>query len=585
MKIPTFRRVVLMAGAIIAPTLLVTSAAWSSQIDLWLTVRDPNGTRVPQFEAMLHTHQEGYIQWQRGEDGDIHFGFRGTQTLSLRDDPQFQVIVRAADLAPAILHMEYTMPVKETVTLTPGRLIDLFVRTADGRSIPEEVMPLVIYKDFVSRVRPSRMPQNQRPGQVDDYEMSKVRRIAEGHYQFRVPTKTSPFLLAIDAPGFMRSIETNYFNEDDLADGKIEWEIPAAAKLHIQFDAAQAGGLPPYESSWISVACQVPEEGKYITLWLQQQFKESTLNVALDDLPPNHYQAMLMLVPGESQKATLSYYHDDVPFQLAAGEEKTLKLTYSPSDSNAWRGQNTIDAVIRECGGKPAAGKRFTLSYVVPHGEWIPVLEGVLDSEGRFRLPNVGAGPNGPEFVLSIGKEWIRKIQVTEPGSRHFEFNPAPEVNDIAPDVTFLDINENRNLSLRSLRGHVVYLEFWATWCGPCQLPMIRLNEMMRRRPPHWEGRVDVLAASIDENPEIVKWHARDNGWTHIRHVWAGAEGQTDLDSPAGKAFGVNGIPMAFLIAPDGRIAWKGHPNRDTNFETQIDELCRAMNKAFDKTN
>ncbi len=293
----------------------------------------------------------------------------------------------------------------------------------------------------------------------------------------------------------------------------------------------------------------------------------------------------MSLVPSESQKTNLRWYSDDVPFQLAAGEEKTLKLVYSPSGPNAWRGRTTIEAVVRECGGKPAAGKPFTLNYVVPHGGWMPVLESVLDHEGRFRLANVGAGPNGPEFALRIGKEWLRKMRVTEAGSQHFEFTLAPEVNDVAPQVTFLDIAENKTLSLRSLRGHIVYLDFWATWCGPCRLPMIRLNEMMKKPPSHWDGRVDVLAASIDDSPEIVKWRVQYEGWTHVRQLWAGAEGQTDFDSPAGQAFGVNGIPMAFLIGPDGRIVWKGHPNRDTDFKTQIDELCRSTSGARGTSN
>lgn len=583
METRTSRWLALITGVMVLSTVSAATETWSvvwpRQVNVSLTVVDAEGKAVPQFEAMLHTHQEGYIRWQPGRDGVIRFGPRGADYLTLQNDPQIQVIVRAPDLAPAILHLEYTRPAKETVILTPGRLIDLFVQTVDGRSIPEEVKPLVIYRDFVSRVRIYRMPENQSPDYVPDFEMSKVQRIAEGHYQFRVPIKSPPFLLAIDAPGFLRSVESGYFDEDDLVDGRIEWEIPAPATLHLQFDAVQTGGLPPYESSEIGVAWQIPEEGKYITLWLLRQFKESAVDVALDDLPPGRYRAILALASPQSQKTDMRWYSDNVPFRLAAGEEKTLKLAYSPSDPNGWRGHNTIDAVVRECGGRPAAGKRFTLNYVVPHGGWLRVLEGALDDEGGFRLANVAAGPNGPEFALRIGEEWLAKMRVTEPGNKHFEFTLAPEVNDIAPEVTFLDIDENKEVSLRSLRGRIVYLEFWATWCGPCRLPMIRLNEVMKRHSAHWAGRVEVLAASIDDSPEIVKWRTAYEGWTHLRHVWAGAEGLTDFDSPVGQAFGVNGIPMAFLIAPNGRIVWKGHPNRDTDFEAQIDELCKALDK------
>jgi hypothetical protein len=295
------------------------SVVWPRRVSVSLTVSDAEGKAVPQFEAMLHTHHEGYTRWQPGRDGVIHFGPGGADYLVLRDDPQIQIVVRAPSLAPAILHLEYTKPAKEAVTLTPGRLIDLFVRTAEGRSIPPDVSPLVIYRDFVSRVRIGRMPQNQRPGHPDDFEMSRVRRVAEGHYQFQVPLKAPPFLVAIDAPGFMRSVESDYFDEDDLADGRIEWEIPAAATLHLHFDAAQAGGLPPCESSEIQVACRIPEEGKYITLWRLPQFAGSPVNVTLDDLPPSRYRAILSLVPSESQKTDLRWYSDDVPFQLAAG--------------------------------------------------------------------------------------------------------------------------------------------------------------------------------------------------------------------------------------------------------------------------
>jgi thiol-disulfide isomerase/thioredoxin len=586
MQMGKLRWLVLAAGAMVLAVVPVATATqsdrWVGQVYLSLTVVDAAGKPVPQFEVMLHSQQEGYIPWQAGKDGSIRFGSPGAPSLVLRDDPQIQVIVRTPDLAPAILHRTYARPVKETVVLTPGRRIDLFVRTADDRGIPMWVTPLVVYRDFASRVRLHRMPQNQRAGVVDDFEMSKVHRVAEGHYQFRVPTKAAPFLVAIDAPGFMRSIETNYFDENDLADSKIEWEIPAATRLRLQFDAGPTASLPAYESGSIDVAWQIPEEAKYITL-SQQQNKGSAFDTTLNDLPPGHYRAILWLIPPQAPKTAPQRYLDDVPFDLAGGEEKTLKLTYVPFDPDAWRGSATLEVTVKENGGKSAAGQPFSFSYDDPHHGWIPVKEGVLDDQGRFQLAKVRPGPNGPKFVLQIGKEWLRRIQLTEPGDPRFEFTLAPEVNDIAPDVTFTDGKDNKPVTLHSFRGHIVYLEFWATWCGPCQIPMTQLNEMMRKRPSSWDGRVDVLAASIDDSPEVLKRHAENKGWNHVRILWAGAEGHTDSDSPAAQPFGVNGIPCAFLIDPEGRIVWKGHP-KDANVETQIDELLRAADKPSDKT-
>jgi len=120
----------MMFGALFAA--LSTAAG---RIDLVLIVQDVDGNSIPKFEAMIHTHHRGYIRWQPGRDGRIHFGTGDVQSLSLRDDPLFQVIVRAPGLAPAILNLENTgMRMEETVVLTPGRLVELSVRTADGQT-------------------------------------------------------------------------------------------------------------------------------------------------------------------------------------------------------------------------------------------------------------------------------------------------------------------------------------------------------------------------------------------------------------------------------------------------------------------
>jgi thiol-disulfide isomerase/thioredoxin len=564
------------AVAVLSMTPLVAA----KNIYLVLTIHDANGFPVPKFEAMLHTYEEGYTGWQSGKDGRIHFGHADTQTLYIRDDSQFQVIVRAPELAPAILHLEGSLYMERTVTLTPGRLIELSVTTADGRPIPKDVIPLVVFTDFADRVRSTRQPENIRPGHVFDFEMSKVRRVGDGRYQFRIPDEVPPFFLTIDHPGFMRSIESKVINEDELADGRIEWQLPAPARLRIQLDVPSTDDRRRYDFSSVGVASKVADVAPYYTVWLQR-YDSLGFDVTLDDLPPNHYGLVLRLISSKQEglagrTSEIPLYWDRMKFDLTAGEQKTINLSYVPFDPNSWRGNSTATVTVKHYGGKPAAGSSYTLTYAVPHYDAVVVKQGELDAAGRFHLEDVRPGPAGPEFFLKVGDEWLGRMRMTKKGSQNFEFTLAPKVEDRAPEVTFVDAQTGGSIPLRSLLGKVVYLEFWATWCGPCQTPMAKLNAVMKKRQADWDKRVEVLAISIDDSQEFAYRYVKQRGWIHVHHLWTGEDGHTGFESPAAKKFGVTGVPTAILIDPRGVIVWRGHPIENDS-EAQIDALLRTI--------
>ena len=135
------------------------------------------------------------------------------------------------------------------------------------------------------------------------------------------------------------------------------------------------------------------------------------------------------------------------------------------------------------------------------------------------------------------------------------------------------------SVSLRSLRGAVVYLEFWATWCGPCQVPLARLDQLMAKRAAEWSTNVHLLAVSIDDALETQRRHVERRGWNHVRHVWTGDAASTGLDSPAAKALGISGVPTAVLIDRAGTIIWRGHP-KDADCEIQIRNLLPVPGKS-----
>ncbi len=112
-----------------------------------------------------------------------------------------------------------------------------------------------------------------------------------------------------------------------------------------------------------------------------------------------------------------------------------------------------------------------------------------------------------------------------------------------SPDFKGEDIN-GKQMSLRDFRGKYVYIDIWATWCGPCQreLPFLKkLEEKYRER--------NITFVSLSVDTDKAKWEAR---------VKSGELCGTQLLIGRGtkfqKDYRINGIPRFILLDPNGRI-------------------------------
>ena len=114
---------------------------------------------------------------------------------------------------------------------------------------------------------------------------------------------------------------------------------------------------------------------------------------------------------------------------------------------------------------------------------------------------------------------------------------------DIAPAYSFQSLT-GAPLDADSLRGRVVLVNFWATWCLPCRAEMPLLEQMHRR---HREAGLTIVGLAVDRaSTASVAEFVRDRGVTYpIAHVSPSAE----------RVFGgVRGYPTSFLLDRTGRI-------------------------------
>jgi thiol-disulfide isomerase/thioredoxin len=112
-----------------------------------------------------------------------------------------------------------------------------------------------------------------------------------------------------------------------------------------------------------------------------------------------------------------------------------------------------------------------------------------------------------------------------------------------APALVVKDLAGN-DVSLASLKGKVVVVDFWATWCGPCRMEIPGYIEMQKK---YGKDGLVIVGVSLDQKgPKHVKKFVEENGMNYT--VAMG-------DHSAVEAFGgFNSIPTTFLINREGRI-------------------------------
>jgi len=138
--------------------------------------------------------------------------------------------------------------------------------------------------------------------------------------------------------------------------------------------------------------------------------------------------------------------------------------------------------------------------------------------------------------ALQIAALWVYRRVDRDRTTPTFQFEQLQLQS--APDIALLR-PDGSTYQLAEMRGKVVLLHFWATWCPPCREELPRLLALGRR------GRFQIVAVSLDKD------------WAVVRKFFQGAippEVVRDARGTATDAFGLSTLPDTYLIGPDGSL-------------------------------
>lgn len=131
----------------------------------------------------------------------------------------------------------------------------------------------------------------------------------------------------------------------------------------------------------------------------------------------------------------------------------------------------------------------------------------------------------------------------------------AAKIGDPAGALAIQDWVRGEPVALSAGKGKQTYVvEFWATWCGPCRTTIPHLSELQKK----FKDRNVTFIGVSDEPVAKVKPFVEKMG-AKMEYTVA-SDPSRKTHQAYMEAYGQNGIPAAFVVDPQGRIAWVGHP-------------------------
>jgi cytochrome c biogenesis protein CcmG, thiol:disulfide interchange protein DsbE len=140
----------------------------------------------------------------------------------------------------------------------------------------------------------------------------------------------------------------------------------------------------------------------------------------------------------------------------------------------------------------------------------------------------------------------------------------AADAGGPAPEFTLPGLKDS--VSLTALKGKVVYVDFWASWCGPCKQSFPFMSALQTK---YRAQGLEVVAINLDAK--------RSDADAFLVEVPAGFTVAFDAKGESAKRFGVKGMPSSYVIGRDGRLLLSHQGFKDDDRKELEARIAQAL--------